>query len=126
MTKTEFQTLQRATFARIEELTATKGEEYSRDADQLANFKRAGAEAGIQSEQAWLVFFNKHIDSIKTWIRGGTITEGIEGRIDDAILYLILLKAITRENATMCARTTCDQDCSAGVCVRRGQDARPE
>lgn len=99
MTKDEFQVLQRATFGRIEELTATKGEEYSRDADQLANFKRAAIEAGITPQQAWLVFFNKHIDSIKTYIRGGTITEGVDSRIDDAILYLILLKALVKEES---------------------------
>lgn len=98
MDKQRFAALLEETYETLARLTATKGEEYSRDADQLANFRRAAAEAGISAEQAWLVFFNKHIDSIKTWIRGGKITEGIEGRIDDAILYLCLLKALGRDN----------------------------
>src|SRR5690606_34800971 len=86
------------TFERIRELTASKGEEYSRDEDQLANFKRGAKDADISPRQVWVVFFNKHIDAIKTWVRDGKEgSEPIEGRIDDAILYLILLKAIVVE-----------------------------
>ena len=97
MSKTEFQELLAQVCAHMHDLTATKGEEYSRDEDQLANFKRAAVEAGITPQQAWLVFFNKHLDSIKTWVRGGTLSESIESRIDDALLYLILLRAIVKD-----------------------------
>lgn len=99
MNKSEFKHLLLTTHARLLELTNTKGEEYARSDDQLANFKRAAEEAGIRPDQAWLVFFNKHIDSIKHYIRGGTVTEDINSRIDDALLYLILYKAIVNERA---------------------------
>lgn len=87
------------TFNRMKELTATKGEEYSNSDDQLANFKRSAMEAKLTQEQVWLVFFNKHVDSIKYYIQYGKVksNETIEDRIDDAILYLILLKAMALE-----------------------------
>lgn len=87
-------------------LTSTKGEEYSRSDDQLGNFKRSAMEAGIAPEQVWLVFYNKHADAIKHYVRKLGIfdakelmkpSEPIEGRIDDAILYLILLKGLLRD-----------------------------
>ena len=88
----------------LRQLTASKGEEYARsDDDQLANFKRQAAEFGLQPEQVLAIYLNKHLDSIKTYIKHKTPTsvyalaEPIEGRIDDAILYLLLLKAMVVE-----------------------------
>lgn len=101
MTPTEFQKVLDETTAKLEQLTESKGREYrGSDDDQLANFYRSAKEAGIKPTQAWLVFFNKHIDAIKSFIRTESIfSEPIEGRIDDAILYLILLKALLRDLA---------------------------
>jgi transcription antitermination factor NusA-like protein len=99
MNKNDFQKVISETFSAIVKLTRTKGEEYARSEDQLANFKRSAEEAGIEPEQVWVVFFNKHIDAIKTFAKGGKVlSEPIEGRIDDAILYLILYKAMVRES----------------------------
>ena len=100
--KGKFTSLLNETFESIFKLTNTKGEEYSRSDDQLGNFRRSAAEARLTMEQVWLVFFNKHIDSIKSYIvNGGQVksTESIESRIDDAILYLILLKAIAEDKS---------------------------
>lgn len=107
MKKEDFQELLRETHRRMLELTASKGEEYSRDQDQLANFKRSAAETGIMPEQVWLIFYNKHADAIKNYLRrlklfsesevAISLSEPIESRIDDAVLYLILLKAMIRE-----------------------------
>ncbi len=100
MNKEDFKKVIEETFEQIRTLTATKGEEYARSSDQLANFRRSAEEAGIEPEQVWIVFFNKHIDAIKTFAKGQarhTPSEPIEGRIDDAILYLILYKAMVRE-----------------------------
>jgi hypothetical protein len=100
MKKKRFQSMLHEVFNRMAQLTASKGEEYARsEDDQLANFKRSGAEAGISPEQTWVVFFNKHIDSIKHHIKTPKVelAEPIIGRIDDAILYLILLRAMIVE-----------------------------
>ena len=100
MNKERFQNLIKQQADILYALTASKGEEYSRsDTDQLANFRRQGAELGVEPESIIGVYLNKHLDSIKTYIRMKTaksvpqMSEPIEGRIDDAILYLLLLKA---------------------------------
>ena len=100
--KGKFTSLLNETFEGIFKLTNTKGEEYSRSDDQLGNFRRSAAEARLTMEQVWLVFFNKHVDSIKSYVaNGGKVksTESIGSRIDDAILYLILLKAIIEDKS---------------------------
>ena len=96
-----FKTVIDQTFERMYNLTASKGVEYSNSDDQLANFKRLGRELGLTPEAINLVFLTKHIDSIKHYVRNNgeqLLSEPIQGRIDDAILYLILLKSIIIEN----------------------------
>lgn len=98
MTKEDFIRLVGQTNDAMLHLTKTKGEEYTRDSDQLANFKRYAADNGITPQQAWGVLFGKHLDAIQFFIQNGReLSEPIESRIDDAILYLILLKAMIRE-----------------------------
>lgn len=101
MNRVVFQQLLIETHLRMIDLTNTKGSEYSGDGDdQLRNFHEAGADADIKPEQAWLVHFNKHVAAIKSYVRTGIVkSEPIEGRIDDAILYLVLLKALVRDRA---------------------------
>ena len=91
------------TFATMHNLTASKGVEYANSDDQLANFKRSSGELGLSPEAVNLVFLTKHIDSIKNFVRSGgkSESEPIFGRIDDAILYLILLKSIITEKQTV-------------------------
>lgn len=104
MNKQRFKQLIEQQAEALRQLTASKGEEYARsEDDQLANFKRQAAEFGLQPEQVLAIYLNKHLDSIKTYIKHKTPTsiyalaEPIEGRIDDAILYLLLLKAMVIE-----------------------------
>lgn len=99
MIKERFQTLLREIHMRMVYLTDTKGEEYARSEDQLANFKRSAKDSGVRPEQVWLIFFNKHMDAIKSYVATGKVLseEHIDGRIEDAILYLILLKAIVED-----------------------------
>lgn len=99
MNKPDFQDLLLQTHKRMLTLTASKGEEYARNEDQLANFKRNAAQVNLSPEIVWFVYFNKHLDAIVNWINGGSSSEPIEGRIDDAILYLCLLKAMVQENS---------------------------
>ena len=87
-----------ASFDQIRELRATKGKDYSTDADTLANFKEQAAALGLTPEQVWGVFAGKHWAAIMTYCRKGDVaSEPIEGRIDDAILYLLLLKGLAAE-----------------------------
>lgn len=101
MKGSDFYKLMRDTFAAIEGLSRTKGAEYADERDQLSHFKESGAEAGVTPEQAWLIFFNKHDRAVKSFVRNGMVhSEPIEGRIHDAILYLVLLKAMIVERDT--------------------------
>lgn len=103
MSPDAFVNLLLGTFDRLVQLTKTKGREYAGSADQLANFRRLSARLNIHPAQVLLVYLTKHLDSIETHIRdlasgnaGATPapSEPIEGRIDDAILYLCLLKGL--------------------------------
>jgi hypothetical protein len=88
-----------ATMERLIELTDSKGREYANSSDQLANFKRLATRLGLSPAQVVMVYLTKHLDSIDSWISNPhqDLSEPIDGRIDDAILYLILLKAISHE-----------------------------
>lgn len=110
MRKDRFQNLLKATHDRMVELTATKGEEYANNTifgnseadhmaqDQHANFKRLSEELGMKPEQVLSVYLTKHLDAVKSFLKHGRVySEPIDGRIDDAILYLILLKGLVVE-----------------------------
>lgn len=100
MNSKEFESLLAQTFQTMQFLTRTKGEEYKGAEDeQLGNFYRGATDAGVSPHVVWLVFFNKHFDAVKSFVRNGKVLsqEHIEGRIDDAILYLVLFKALVRD-----------------------------
>lgn len=100
MKHTEFKKLLQATFGRMVVLTDSKGVEYANDKDQLANFKRLARTLGMTPEAVCYVYLQKHLDSIQHHIAhpGRKAAEPITGRIDDAMLYLALLKAIVVEH----------------------------
>lgn len=92
-------------YERLKSLTASKGEEYKRREDnQFANFERGAQALGLTREQVLMVYLSKHLDSIVTYVKDRAAgqekqyAEPISGRIDDAILYLLLLRGMTTEN----------------------------
>lgn len=99
MKKARFLQLLADQLTTLQKLTASKGVEYARsDDDQLANFKRHGVELGLPPLKVLAIFLNKHLDAVKSYIKTGEVlSEPIESRIDDAILYLILLKAMIED-----------------------------
>ncbi len=96
MKSIEFRALVNATADNLLELTDTKGREYANSDDQLANFKRLADQLNLSPAQIAYVYLTKHLDSIQSHIRDPEklLSEPVESRIDDAILYLILLKAL--------------------------------
>jgi hypothetical protein len=63
------------------------------------NLEAIASEADIPREKVWYVFAKKHIDGIVAWIRGHrSQRENVRGRINDLIMYLILLRAMIDEN----------------------------
>lgn len=101
----------------IAKLCKTKGDEYkASDDDQLANFRRRAARfKDMPPELVWAIYAGKHWDAIETYIDDLQTgfqrqrSEPIEGRIDDLIVYLILLKAMCAERpvATQTAVILC-------------------
>lgn len=90
------------TFVNIENLLMGKGKEYGSDTDANANFF-ADVEVGITQFQSWGVFANKHWRSIRSAIKRNPTaptspTEPLEGRIDDLITYLVILKSMLKED----------------------------
>lgn len=81
------------------DLLINKGREYAGDTDALGNFK-TGLDIGVSSEQKLWIFLDKHLSSIKSYIKNnGKIysTETIESRIADAMNYLFLLSCLIEE-----------------------------
>jgi hypothetical protein len=105
MNVAKFKALLNDTLERLLCLTETKGQEYAHDADQLANFRRLSVRLLLPAETVLMVYLAKHIDSIEAYIRDPQrgLSEPIESRIDDAILYLCLLKALIKDDGRAAA-----------------------
>ena len=82
----------------MRDLLNNKGREYAGDDDALNNFK-TGTDIGITPLQKSWVFTEKHISSIKSYIKNGKefSSEPIEGRILDAMNYLFLISCLVKE-----------------------------
>lgn len=103
-------------YERLKKLTVSKGEEYKRREDnQFANFERGAQALGLTREQVLMVYLSKHLDSITTYVKDRAAgqerqyAEPITGRIDDAILYLLLLRGMAVDNAS-CRCIDCGGD----------------
>ena len=101
----EYDRIVTRTVDEIKKLGTLKGGEYAGDTDRLANFRRNGKQLGLPMETIWAVYYNKHHDSVMQYIqdmRSGKKRErleGIEGRVDDMITYLILFKCMLKERS---------------------------
>lgn len=92
------------TIASMQKLLQTKGAEYQvSQADVLSNFRSAADQLGVPMELIWRIYAGKHWDSLTTYVRDiiqhsmRERSEPIEGRIDDLIVYLVLLRCMCLE-----------------------------
>ena len=100
MTYEEFYTIVTEARARQLDLLQKKGVDYSDGADRLSGFKQAGRRLGITPLQVLGVYLDKHLAAIGRYIREGQVeSEPIQGRIDDAQNFLVLLLALIEEEA---------------------------
>jgi hypothetical protein len=106
----QFEWMVMDTFEAIKKLSATKGEEYTgrkRGENTHENFDRNAVRLNLTPEKVLAVYLGKHMDSIDTWIndleinrsQSAPYSEPITGRIDDAILFLLLLKGMAWRRA---------------------------
>lgn len=88
---------------RAEKLFATKNAEYGDKADILSNFRRLAEQQGVPMSTAWFFLAGKHIDTITQYVKdvrenkNRTRSEPIRDRIDDLVVYSLLLLAIVAE-----------------------------
>ena len=102
-------------FNECQEVLVNKGREYQSTKNEgsnvFANFERISESLSINRESVLWVYFSKHRDSISTFIRDlengksvqeieDKLTEPINGRITDAINYLLLLNSMINEKRT--------------------------
>ncbi len=71
--------------------------EYAREEDNIfANFDRVASCLKLPREKVLMTYLLKHIDGISSYIDGHkSQREDVSGRITDAIVYLLLLWAMT-------------------------------
>lgn len=70
------------------------------DSSPFANFERGAKDAGLDRKQVLWVYAMKHKDGIAAAIKGHTSQrEDVRGRINDLIVYLLLLRGIYNEEA---------------------------
>lgn len=95
------------TVDKMMELGKLKGGEYAGDNDRLANFRRNGEALELPMETIWRVYAGKHWDAVTQYIvdlQNGTKRERMEsigGRIDDLLVYLVLLKCMVDERGDL-------------------------
>ena len=103
MTLEELGKIVQQTQEAMDSLLKIKGGEYANSDDRLANFKRGAALTGVTPLQVLFVYLSKHYDGVASFIRKSasgepiTLSEPIEGRLDDIIVYCTLAKALVRE-----------------------------
>lgn len=81
-------------------LMLEKGEEYCQgNPDRLHNFKDIAKDLGLDPLQCWAVYFKKHVDSIMSYVKSGSVksNESIQSRFYDARNYLALGLALIEE-----------------------------
>lgn len=91
------------TIDEIKRLSEQKGGEYAGDNDRLANFRRNGEALGLPMETVWAVYAGKHWDAVQQYVKDLNTgkdrprAEPISGRLDDLIVYCLLMKAMMEE-----------------------------
>ena len=73
--------------------------EYAQDEDNVfANFERIAMAIDVDRERLLMTYLLKHIDGISAYTKGHrSQREDVTGRLTDAIVYLMLLWAMIRE-----------------------------
>lgn len=100
VTMSEVSDVMEAVFAECRHLRACGQAEYAHDQDNaFRNFESIGDRAVVPREVVLMTFFQKHVDGIWSWVHGHrSQRESVRGRINDAIVYLCLLRAMVDQD----------------------------
>lgn len=99
MKKSEMAASMAETFARLQKVREAGQKEYAHDDDNaFANFERLAADLRMDRKKILWVYLRKHLDGIVSFINGHeSQREDVMGRIDDAEVYLELLRGMIAE-----------------------------
>lgn len=99
VTMNDMARLMEKVFEECRALRAAGQKEYAHEeSNALANFERLAHDLHMRREQILWVFTRKHLDGILAYINGHkSQREGVEGRINDVIVYLVLLRAMVQQ-----------------------------
>lgn len=100
MTQEQMADVMDRVFEECQRLRGAGQKEYARTEDNaFANFERVAADLGLTREEVLWVYARKHMDGVVSWIKGHrSQREGVEGRINDLIVYLCLLRGMVEES----------------------------
>lgn len=100
MTFEEFDKYQANLLTDVIDMGTTKGKEYAHSIERFANFNRISEKLQVPRLQVALVYLEKHMDGISSFIATSKISsnEPIQGRIIDAITYLTLIGGMIYED----------------------------
>lgn len=103
MTRKEMAEVMDRVFVECQSLRNAGQQEYAHDdSNAFANFERVAERLGISREQVLLVYAEKHIDGVHSYVQGHkSQRESVKGRINDCIVYLCLLRGMVEENETV-------------------------
>jgi len=103
MDRKEFNKQSLILLMKVSKTLESKGVEYQKMENVLSNFENNATDLGLTPYQIWSVYFSKHTKSIINAIKKNpnnpedkALSEPFEGRIIDAIAYLLLLNAMTK------------------------------
>jgi hypothetical protein len=100
MTFQEFDKFTEEIFEKVRNMRDTKGREYAGSKDRFDNFNRIADVLELPRNVIWYVYFQKHIDSIRSYVKAGHefSDEKMQGRVVDAITYLLLFAGMEKED----------------------------
>lgn len=96
MTSDELQLTFADVMKECQDLLEDGQKEYAHNSKNVfANFERVAERLHLTREQVLMVYAEKHLDGIHSYIQGHkSQRESVRGRINDAINYLILLRGM--------------------------------
>ena len=99
MTRADMEVVMEKVFAECETFRQAGQQEYAhREENAFANFQRVAERLGLDQKQVLLVYAEKHIDGIHSFVQGHkSQREDVRGRINDLIVYMCLLRGMIDE-----------------------------
>ena len=105
MNREDFEKVNDEIYSKIKEILTSKGTEYQSGENVFSNFESNASDLGLTKYQVWSVYFSKHTKSILNAIKKSPtnpneleLAEKFDGRIIDAVAYLLLLNGMVKSD----------------------------